>query len=155
DDALPADVYPSPVPDLFGGQTVQLLGRFAGSGKSRLVLTGEKATGEPFRQEIDVDLPEQTESPPTATRVPGLQRLWAKLRIDARLDRLAQAPGEAADVRLEVLGLALKHKLLSPYTALVAEDSEKVVEGPAKRVEQAAVAPEARPADAEVDDEEA
>jgi Mg-chelatase subunit ChlD len=129
DDALPADVYPSPIPDLFGGQTVQLLGRFAGSGKSRLILTGEKATGEPFRQEVDVDLPEESD------QIPGLERLWARLRIDARLERLAREPGEAAEVRLEVLGLALKHKLLSPYTALVAEDSEKRVDGPARRVE--------------------
>ena len=129
DDALPADVYPSPIPDLFGGQTVQLLGRFAGAGKSRLILTGEKATGEPFRQEVDVDLPEE------ADEIPGLERLWARLRIDARLARLERAPEEAAEVRLEVLGLALRHKLLSPYTALVAEDSEKRVDVPAKRVE--------------------
>ena len=134
DDAMPVDVYPSPVPELFGGQTVQLLGRFAGSGKSRLVLTAERATGEPFRQEVDVELPEQSD------QIPGLERLWARLRIDARLSRLAEAPGEVAEVRMEVLALALKHKLLSPYTALVAEDSEKRVEGPAKKVQMEAVA---------------
>ncbi|MDI1447937.1 VIT domain-containing protein [Polyangium sp. 6x1] len=134
DDAMPVDVYPSPAPELFGGQTVQLLGRFAGSGKSRLVLTAERATGEPFRQEVDVELPEQSDE------IPGLERLWARLRIDARLSRLAEAPGEAAEVRMEVLALALKHKLLSPYTALVAEDSEKRVEGPAKKVQMEATA---------------
>ncbi|MDC3953088.1 VWA domain-containing protein [Polyangium jinanense] len=134
DDAMPVDVYPHPAPELFGGQTVQLLGRFAGSGKSRLVLTAERATGEPFRQEVDVELPEQSD------QIPGLERLWARLRIDARLARLAEAPGEAAEVRMEVLALALKHKLLSPYTALVAEDSEKRVEGPAKKVQMEAVA---------------
>ncbi|MDI3286087.1 VIT domain-containing protein [Polyangium sp. 15x6] len=134
DDAMPVDVYPQPAPELFGGQTVQLLGRFAGSGKSRLVLTAERATGEPFRQEVDVELPEQSD------QIPGLERLWARLRIDARLARLAEAPGEAAEVRMEVLALALKHKLLSPYTALVAEDSEKRVEGPAKKVQMEAVA---------------
>jgi hypothetical protein len=47
-DALPADVYPHPIPDLFGDQTLQVYGRFAGSGKSRLVLTGETAAGELF-----------------------------------------------------------------------------------------------------------
>ncbi|MRG96719.1 VIT domain-containing protein [Polyangium spumosum] len=134
DDAMPVDVYPSPAPELFGGQTVQLLGRFAGSGESRLVLTGTRASGEPFRQEVDVELPERSE------QIPGLERLWARLRIDARLSRLAEAPGEAAEVRMEVLALALKHKLLSPYTALVAEDSEKRVEGPAKKVQLAAMA---------------
>jgi Ca-activated chloride channel family protein len=131
EDALAADVYPSPIPDLFGGQTVQLLGRFSGTGRTRLVLTGQTALGEPFRQEVDVDLPEASE------QVPGLERQWARLRIDSRLERLAQKPEDASDIRLEVLGLALKHSLLSPYTALVAEDSEKRVQEPPRRVEVA------------------
>ncbi|HEX8436629.1 VIT and VWA domain-containing protein, partial [Archangium sp.] len=135
EDALPADVYPSPIPDLFGGQTVQVIGRFSGSGRTRLVLTGRTATGEPFRQEVDVDLPEESE------QASGLERLWARLRIDSRLERLAREPSEAADIRLEVLGLALKHSLLSPYTALVAEDSEKRVQEPPRRVEVAAAQP--------------
>ena len=134
DDAMPVDVYPSPVPELFGGQTVELFGRFAGSGKSRLVLTGTRATGETFRQEVDVELPEES------NEMPGIERLWARLRIDARLERLVEAPNEAAEVRMEVLALALKHKLLSPYTALVAEDSEKRVQTPAKKIQMAAVA---------------
>lgn len=134
DDAMPVDVYPNPVPELFGGQTVDLFGRFAGSGKSRLVLTGTRATGEPFRQEIDVELPDESKE------MPGLERLWARLRIDARIERLVEAPQETAEVRMEVLALALKHKLLSPYTALVAEDSEKRVHEPAKKVQMAAVA---------------
>lgn len=131
DDALPVDVYPSPIPELFGGQPVQLLGRFNGSGKTRLILTGTTAVGDPFRQEVDVELPEE------ANQVPGLERLWAKLRIDSRMDRLAREPSEAAEIRMEVLGLALKHALLSPYTSLVAEDSEKRVTEPARRVEVA------------------
>lgn len=134
DDAMPVDVYPNPVPELFGGQTVELYGRFAGSGKSRLVLTGTRTTGETYRQEVDVELPEESKE------MPGLERLWARLRIDARMERLVEAPHEAAEVRMEVLALALKHKLLSPYTALVAEDSEKRVNEPAKKVQMAAVA---------------
>ncbi|HEY3446591.1 MAG TPA: VIT domain-containing protein [Myxococcales bacterium] len=129
EDALPADVYPRPVPELFGGQPVKLLGRYSGTGPSKLILTGETATGEVFRQEVDVSLPE------TSEQVPGLERLWARLRIDSRLDRLTQEPGEASEIRLEVLGLALKHSLVSPYTALVAEDSEKRVTEPAQKVE--------------------
>lgn len=127
--AAPADVYPSPIPSLFGGQTVQLLGRFAGEGKSRLVLTGERATGEPFRQEIDVTLPEQSNA------LPGLERMWAKLRIDARMERLGREPTEAGEIRMEVLSLALKHRLLSPYTALIAEDSEQHTKEKARRVD--------------------
>ncbi|HQP35426.1 MAG TPA: VIT domain-containing protein [Polyangiaceae bacterium] len=129
DDAMPADVYPSPIPDLFGGQPVRLLGRFVGEGPTRLALSGTTPAGLPFRQQIDVTLPVRSE------QVPGLERLWARHRIESRLERLAQEPGEQGDIRLEVIGLALKHSLMSPYTSLVAEDSERSVDGPAKRVE--------------------
>ena len=118
DEAVPMDVYPSPVPDLFSGQPVHLVGRFTGEGPSRMVLTGTTAAGAPFRQEIDAILPERAEGPP------GLERLWARLRIESLMERLARRPEQASDVRLEVLGLALKHKLVSAYTSLVAEDSE-------------------------------
>lgn len=132
EDAMPADVYPCPLPDLFGGQPVQLLGRFVGEGPSRLVLLGTAASGLPFRQEIDVNLPLES------SELPGLERLWARRRIDARLERLATHPEDAGDVRVEVSGLALRHGLVSPYTALVAEDSEVATTTPARKVEIAA-----------------
>ncbi|HWN68872.1 MAG TPA: VIT domain-containing protein, partial [Haliangium sp.] len=53
-DARPTDVVPYPIPDLFGGQPVKLLGHFDSAGPSRLVLTGATVDGRPFRQEIDV-----------------------------------------------------------------------------------------------------
>lgn len=146
DDAMPADVYPSPIPDLFGGQPVQLLGRFTGDGPSRLILRGETAQGQPFRQEIDVRLPTVSDE------VPGLERLWARARIEARLDRLAQAPDEAGDVRAEVLGLALRHGLMSPYTALIAEDSEVV--GDPARLPQRVDVPAAPTAERSPEDED-
>lgn len=122
EEAVPLDVYPSPPPDLFSGQPVQLVGRFTGSGPARLVLTATTASGAPFRQEIDLVLPDRVEGPP------GLERLWARLRIDSRMERLAGHPEEASDVRLEVLGLALKHGLVSAWTSLVAEDLEVTAE---------------------------
>lgn len=136
EDAMPAEVYPSPLSDLFGGQALALVGRFVGTGPSRLVLLGTAATGLPFRQEIDVNLPNQ------ADEIPGLERLWARRRIDARLEHLALHPEDAGDVRIEVSALALRHGLVSPYTALVAEDSEVATTSPARRVDVAAFAVE-------------
>lgn len=123
EDAMPLDVFPSPPPDLFSGQPVQLVGRFTGEGPSRLVLTGTTAAGGPFRLEVDVVLPEEAQGPP------GLERMWARLRIDSLMEKLARRPEQASDIRLEVLGLALKHGLVSAYTSLVAEDSEVVSPG--------------------------
>ncbi|MBX3193328.1 MAG: VWA domain-containing protein, partial [Labilithrix sp.] len=144
EDAMPADVYPAPIPDLFGGQPLQLLGRFVGNGPSRLVLLGTAATGLPFRQEIDVSLPLE------AAEIPGLERMWARRRIDARLQRLETAPQDAGEIRLEVLALALRHGLVSPYTALVADDeaapTSRPIGSPPRRVERRRVESAAREA---------
>src|SRR5262249_8039234 len=80
--------------------------------------TGETATGAPFQQALDVALPDEIDEHP------GLLRLWARHRIDARLDQLRAHPEQAAEIRREVTGLALEHALASPDTAVVAVDSE-------------------------------
>ncbi|HWN70031.1 MAG TPA: vWA domain-containing protein, partial [Haliangium sp.] len=78
----------------------------------------------------------------------GLERLWARHRIDAALERLAREPGQASEIQREVLALALAHSLMSPYTSLVAEDSEVVSKGAPRRVDVAAPLP-AGPSDGE------
>jgi len=119
DEALTADVYPRPLPDLFGGQPVRVVGRFSGEGPTTLRLTGTRPDGQPREITAQVDLPE------VADDAPGLERIWARRRIADRLEHLEANPTAASDVRLEVLGLALKHQLVSPYTAFIAEDSER------------------------------
>ena len=137
-DAQPLDVYPQKATELFSGQPLRLVGRYLGTGGSRLVLTGKWANGQKFRQELSVDLPA------SAAQLPGLERLWARQRIESLADQLVQSPQLAADTRLEVLGLALKHSLLSPYTALVAEDtSVSATPGHSRRVEVEVAEPEA------------
>jgi Ca-activated chloride channel family protein len=122
---LVADVFPAKLPDLFGGQPLVAVGRYAGEGSTTLTIEGQHAAGGSFRQEVSVELPARSEDHP------GLERLWARRRIDDRTEHLEKHPEDAASVRLEVLGLALRHSLTSPYTSLVAVDSEKPPERPA------------------------
>lgn len=121
--AAMADVYPAPLPDLFGGQPVRLLGRFDGTGPTRLVLTGATIDGKPFRQELPVTLPRES------AETPGLGRLWARHRVEALGARAEREPGQAAALRAEALALALRCSLVGPFTSLVAEDSEVSVQG--------------------------
>ena len=116
------DVYPKGDLSLFTGQSVMLVGRYVGSGPARLLLTGFGPSGAPFRQELELTLPE------AATEAPGLERVWARLRIEDLQDQVTRRPERLSEIRLEVLGLALKHQLMSSYTALVAEDSEVSVD---------------------------
>jgi Ca-activated chloride channel family protein len=122
DGATSMEVYPRGDLALFSGQSVLLAGRYVGSGPARLQITGFTAQGADFRQELLVEVPE------SAAEADGLERIWARMRIEDLQDQLTHRPETLSDVRLEVLGLALKHQLMSPYTALVAEDSEVSVD---------------------------
>lgn len=118
------DMYPSPVPDLFGGQPICIFGRFQEAGPTRLVITGRTVHDKPYRQEIDVELPAQS------NEVPGLSRLWARRHVEAIAARVEVEP-HRKDLRREALSLSLAHSIVGPYTSLVAEDSEPSVKAPA------------------------
>jgi Vault protein inter-alpha-trypsin domain/von Willebrand factor type A domain len=149
-DAGALDVYPHPLPDLFGGQPAQILGRFTGKGKTRLALTGTTATGAPFRQELVVDLspdlsPEPSGEPMAVGAAPNLLRLWARSRIDARLERLRTHPEALPSIRHEITTLAIEHALASPFTSFVAVDTQlpdSLPEDPPARVPVPQSAPE-------------
>ena len=106
------EILPQTLPDLYDGQALRVLGRFAGQGPSRLVLTAQTADGKPFRQELRVTLPTQT------PQDIGLARLWATGRIQQLLDK---APRDSHAESL-ALALALEYAIVSPLTSMIAED---------------------------------
>lgn len=112
------DVYPQPVPDLFLGQPVEVVGRFHGGGRTTLRIRGQTASG-PHTGELTVDF---TAATPEQEALP---RLWARARIDHLLDRERESPRAKSDLRDEIIGLAVKHSLMSPYTSFVAVDEVK------------------------------
>jgi Ca-activated chloride channel family protein len=69
--------------------------------------------------------------------------LYAKSRVGALLDKLHEAPGDAS-IRDEIVSLGLEHRLVTPFTAFVAVDSQPVVpEGTkAKKVKVPTARPE-------------
>ncbi len=127
------DIYPRGGRELFSGQILRLTGRFIGEGPATLRVRGTNADGTPFLQEVGLTLPEYSQE------APGIERVWARERIEELQDQLVRHPERLSEVRLETLGLALKHHLMSPYTALVADDQEVTVdpEGPSHTVDAA------------------
>ncbi|MCC7540794.1 MAG: VWA domain-containing protein, partial [Deltaproteobacteria bacterium] len=130
------EVYPAVVPDLYGGEPIRLVGRYDEAGRCKLVITAASAEGRPFRQELEIDLPESSD------QARGLERLWAKRKVDALLDRASRDPTSAGRVKREVTELALAHALVTPYTSLVAEDSEVVAKSPPRTVHVPSASPE-------------
>ncbi len=123
EDANIFDIYPDPVPDLYFGQVICLLGRFHSSGKVKGRLTGRTGLGN-FEEEFTVELPEKENTHPV------IETIWARKHIDVLLDLQRREPQKKAEIRDEIIGIGLKYHLMSPYTSLVAveeveEEKEK------------------------------
>ena len=109
-------VYPSPLPDLYAGQTLHVVARLDGASNSGEV--GLKLRGR--RGETEVVLSIAT----TGSRdEPMIRRLWAQQRIDA----LLESPGEQR--RETIIALSRAYQVLTPYTALLAIDRVAVGTG--------------------------
>ncbi|MEQ8188027.1 MAG: VIT domain-containing protein [Candidatus Eremiobacterota bacterium] len=127
-DASVADMYPVKIPDLYAGQVLYTVGRFHSSGKATAILKAMTGVGE-FRQEIEIDLPDE------ATEHPVIETIWAGKRIDALLKKMSEKPKEKHEIRDEIIGIALRYSLMSPYTSLVAVEQGKDDEEPKEKKE--------------------
>ncbi len=127
-DASVADMYPVKIPDLYAGQVLYTVGRFHSSGKATAILKAMTGGGE-FRQEIEIDLPDE------ATEHPVIETIWARHRIDALLKKMSEKPKEKHEIRDEIIGIALRYSLMSPYTSLVAVEQGEDDEEPKEKKE--------------------
>lgn len=108
-----SDIYPYPVPDIYFGEVLYLTGRFHSSGKAKAILSGIKGTGM-FREEFFVELPQKDE------KYPVIETIWARRSVEVLMDKIREEPVRKAEIRDEIIGIALKHKLMTAYTSLVA-----------------------------------
>lgn len=117
-DTAVSDVYPSQLPDLFVGRPVVVTGRYAGAFDT--VRVGGRAG--PQDLAVTVEAPPQAES-----NHPALAKVWARQRIADLNHRMAweQDPDLVADIR----DTALRHGLMSAYTAFIAVDASRITEG--------------------------
>jgi len=110
-------VYPKRMPDLFAGGQVVLLGRYAEAG-SRTIRVRGKHRGQDVLYEYRGSL---ADSP----KAPYLERLWAHRKIAFLLDEI-RLHGENKELRDEVIALATRHAIVTPYTAgLVVEPENR------------------------------
>ncbi len=108
-------LYPSPLPDLFRGEQLVLLGRYSGKGDAAVIVEGT-VNGAARKFTYEVSFPEDA---PESEFIP---RLWATRRVGYLLDEI-RLHGENAELRDEVSELARKYSIVTPYTAyLILED---------------------------------
>lgn len=110
------DVYPSNIGDLFAGGQVVLMGRYAESGHRVIRLKGKMNGSEVVHEYEGVFA--DTE------RAGYLPRLWAHRKVAYLLDEI-RLNGEDKELIDEIVRLATKFAIVTPYTAgLVVEESE-------------------------------
>lgn len=109
-------VHPGRLPDLFYGSELLVAGRYAAGGSATVRLKG-KVRGQ------DVEIVEELKLPAAAPLHSFLPRLWAVRRVAFLLDEI-RLRGETTEVRDEVVKLAKKFGIVTPYTSyLIVEDS--------------------------------
>lgn len=108
-------LYPSPLPDLFKGEQLVLVGRYSGKGDSAVIIEGN-VNGNARKFTYEVKFPGE------ASENEFIPRLWATRRVGYLLDEI-RLRGENAELRDEVTELARKYSIVTPYTAyLIMED---------------------------------
>ncbi len=111
-------LYPNPLPDLFRGDQLVLAGRYSGDGEGDLVLDGT-LNGQPKRM---------TQRVKFLTQESGnefIAQLWALRRVGWLLDEV-RLRGENKELRDEVVDLARRYAIVTPYTSyLIVEDEAR------------------------------
>ncbi|NQU09622.1 VWA domain-containing protein [bacterium] len=118
-------LYPNPLPDLFHGDQVVVVGRYQGHGPAAAIIAGTVSgdriglTSRSKRYAYDVQFPEQ------ARAHEFIPRLWATRRVGYLLDEI-RLHGENKELRDEVTELARRYGIVTPYTAyLIVEDESR------------------------------
>lgn len=110
-----SDVLPQPLPDLFAGQPLVIMGRYEAPGKADVVLRGN-LQGHPIRSTLSLELPD------AESKHDSLGALWARHRIQSIENRDLGNP--TAKGREEITTLGLTHQLVTRYTSFVAVEEK-------------------------------
>jgi Ca-activated chloride channel family protein len=111
-------LYPSPLPDLFSGEQLVLVGRYSDAAGGAVELTGK--SGDKQRR-----FAEDVRFEAVSTDNEFIARLWATRRIGWLINEI-RLRGESAELKDEVTTLAREHGIVTPYTAwLIVEDEQR------------------------------
>ena len=117
------DVYPKSLPDLYAGQPLEVVACAAhegGAAEGALTLVGTRG-GEEVRARVALPRP--------VGRDGAVERAWARARVDDLLSQASESARNLPGAREQVIALAVEHRLVTTYTALVAVDAEGEARG--------------------------
>jgi Ca-activated chloride channel family protein len=123
------DVYPYPLPDLFAGTQLVVVGRYRDGGDTEITLRG-KVNGQPETFRYD-DVRFEREGGEEF-----IARLWATRKIGYLLQQI-RLHGEEGELVDEIVELSIRYGIITPYTSFLVEETEMALreEGRAQIVE--------------------
>lgn len=132
------DLYPSPLPDLFAGSQLVVVGRYKDGGKVTVILKGKRGNKEEvFSWEAEF-LSKGGEE--------FISRIWAARRIGYLMEQI-RLHGENKEIVEEIVELSLRYGIITPYTSFLVQEEVFTPEGKEeaarKLMPSLSVAPEA------------
>ncbi len=122
-DTVVEETLPPPLPDLFAGQQIVLAGRYREGGPLAVPLEGT-VNGETRRFRYD-DLALARDG---TSEDAWLPRLWATRKIGTLLQSIRQQ-GESREAVEEIIDLAIRYGIVTPYTTFLVDEGEDVLRG--------------------------
>ncbi len=110
------DLYPYPLPDLFAGTQLVVVGRYHNGGNTTLTLSGTvNGRLQTFRYD-DARFEEQGGEE-------FIGRLWATRKIGYLLQQI-RLHGEQGELVDEIVELSIRYGIITPYTSFLVEETE-------------------------------
>jgi len=113
-------VYPKDEIDLFAGEQLVLVGRYKKPGVAKVVVQGK--VGE---KEQKLDFPATFVEKSNDDSFGFIEKLWAVRRVGEILDEL-DLKGKNDELVRELVELATRHGILTPYTSFMADENVKI-----------------------------
>jgi Ca-activated chloride channel family protein len=129
-------LFPYPLPDLFAGEQLVVVGRYAAGGVIEVQLTGEVNGAErlyvyPKRELV------------SSGGEPFVAKLWATRRIGALLDQVRRG-GPQQELVDEIVDLSLRYGIVTPYTSYLVLEPGVIEGAPGFDTTAGAALPQAR-----------
>jgi len=110
-------VYPKDSFDLFAGEQLVVVGRYKNPGMAKVYVSGKIGN-----QEQKFDFPADLTAKSNDDSNGFIEKLWAVRRVGEILDEL-DLKGKNDELVKELVGLATRHGILTPYTSFMADEN--------------------------------
>jgi len=113
-------VYPKDSFDLFAGEQLVVVGRYKKSGAAKVIVSGSVGG-----REQKLDFPAELTRKSKDETFAFVEKLWAVRRVGEILDEI-DLKGKNDELVKELIDLATRHGILTPYTSFLADENTNV-----------------------------